>query len=305
MTPARLAPRAVHGILLLDKPPGITSNAALQRAKRLFRAAKAGHTGSLDPLATGLLPICFGEATKLCGYLLAADKRYVGRARLGVATTTGDAEGEPVAQSDPSKLTRQQVEAAAHGLLGEQQQVPPMYSAVKRQGRPLYRLAREGIEVERRSRPIRIHALSITGFGGGHFDFDLRCSKGTYVRTLIEDLAALVGQRAHLVQLRRLELDGQAGVAMVDFGSLDAAAAGGPAALDRFLLPPGAALAGWPQVTADPARAFYLQRGQAVRFAGAPQCGEVAVVDIDGKLLAIGEIDAEGLVAPRRLLARH
>lgn len=305
MPRTRTERRSIDGILLLDKPSGITSNAALQRVKALFQAAKAGHTGSLDPLATGLLPICFGEATKLSGYLLSADKRYAGRAWLGVKTDTADAQGVPVARSDPRGLTRQALEAAFSRMLGEQRQIPPMYSAIKREGQALYRLARRGVEVAREPREILIHELRLTAFDGDGFEFEVRCSKGTYVRTLVEDLAAAVGQYAHLERLRRLALGGLDGRDMVTLAQLQTTAAEhGIAALDRYLLPPLTALAGWPRIVADAARAFYLRQGQPVRFAAAPNAGPVAVVDEEGAVFAIGEVAADGRVAPRRILHR-
>jgi tRNA pseudouridine55 synthase len=298
----RLPRRAVHGIVLLDKPLGLSSNAALQRVKRLYRAAKAGHTGSLDPLASGLLPLCFGEATKLSAYLLDADKTYRGRALLGVATTTGDAEGEPAKQSDASGVTRADLENAIPRLLGAVRQVPPMYSALKRGGRPLYELARAGIEVERAPRDIVIHELRILSFVDRVFEFEVRCSKGTYVRTLAEDWAAAIGQVAHLVGLRRIGLGPFGEVDMVPIEQLEQAAAEGEVALNRYLQPPAVAVAGWPRAVADAALARTLACGQAVRIVGAPQHGRLAVFDEAGILLGLAEIDAEGRVAPRRWL---
>jgi tRNA pseudouridine55 synthase len=292
----------VHGIVLLDKPLGLSSNAALQRVKRLYRAAKAGHTGSLDPLASGLLPLCFGEATKLSAYLLDADKTYRGRALLGVATTTGDAEGEPVKQSDASGVTRADLENAIPRLLGAVRQVPPMYSALKRDGRPLYELARAGIEVERAPRDIVIHELRILSFVDCVFEFEVRCSKGTYVRTLAEDWAAAIGQAAHLVGLRRIGLGPFGEADMVPIEQLEQAAEEGEAALNRYLRPPAVAVAGWPRAVADAAQARTLACGQAVRIAGAPPRGRLAVFDEAGALLGLAEIDAEGRVAPRRWL---
>ena len=181
----RLIRRPVHGILLLDKPLGLSSNQALQQVKRLLRAEKAGHTGSLDPLATGMLPLCFGQATKLCGLLLESDKRYLATARFGERTATGDAEGEVIARSDASLLTPQGLQQAVARFIGVIEQVPPMYSALKRDGRPLYELAREGLEVERAPRKVQIHALQMGRFEPASCEFDIRCSKGTYIRTLI------------------------------------------------------------------------------------------------------------------------
>ncbi len=221
MQKARAPRRKVDGILLLDKPLGLSSNTALQIVRRLYNADKAGHTGSLDPLATGLLPVCLGEATKLCGYLLDADKRYRARVRLGARTSTGDGEGEVVATSDAALVSRADLEAAIPRFLGEIEQVPPMYSALKRDGEPLYRLARAGIEVERAPRRVHIRELRVLDFDGLHFDFEVACSKGTYVRTLAEDWAAAVGQQAHLSALRRTGLEPFDASAMVALEPLE------------------------------------------------------------------------------------
>jgi tRNA pseudouridine55 synthase len=298
----RIPRRPVHGILLFDKPLGLSSNDALQRVKRLFRAEKAGHTGSLDPLASGMLPICFGQATKLCGQLLESDKRYIARLRLGEKTATGDAEGEVVARSEVSGLTREALEAAIPAFTGPITQVPPMYSALKHQGQRLYELAREGIEIERQPRAVTIHELRLTAFGGGECEIDVRCSKGTYIRTLAEDLAAAVGSCAHLVGLRRTAVAPFEGQPLA-WEALEALARQGEAALDACLLDPALALRDWPQVRVEQARAHYLSRGQAVRIAGAPGNGRLAVLDEAGRLLCLAEIDADGLVAPRRWLA--
>lgn len=276
----------------------------MQRIKHLYRAAKAGHTGSLDPLATGLLPICLGEATKLSGYLLDANKSYRARAAVGTRTTTADAEGEVVERSDASRLTRQELEQALPRFTGEILQRPPMYSALKYQGERLYKLARAGREVDRPERRVLIHELRLTGFGPGFFELDLRCSKGTYVRTLIEDLAAAVGQCAHVAALRRLESGPFREPEMRTLEDLEALAKQGPAALDAVLLPPLAGLAGWPQLKVDSGRAFYLSRGQPVRAAAAPASGPVAVTDESGRLLGIAEMNADGLLAPKRWLAQ-
>jgi len=295
--------REVSGILLLDKPAGLSSNAALQKVKRLYQAAKAGHTGSLDPLATGLLPICLGQATKLSGFLLEGDKRYEVRARVGEKTTTGDAEGEVTATSDASLLTRDALETALPRFTGDLLQRPPMYSALKHQGRRLYEIAREGGDVERPERPVRIHALRLTGFDARGFELEVHCSKGTYVRTLVEDLAAAVGQCAHVAALRRTGAAPFDASGMRTPEQLEQAAAQGLDALDALLLPTADALGGWPRVQVDADRAFYLSRGQPVRVAAAPREGLLAVLDESGRLLGIGEIDPDGRVAPRRWMA--
>lgn len=304
--PVRQPRRAVDGIVLLDKPLGISSNAALQRVKRLFRAEKAGHTGALDPLATGLLPVCLGEATKLSAYLLDADKTYRATVRVGVATETGDAEGHPVRQSDASLLDRAQLVAAIPRFLGEIEQVPPMYSALKREGRPLYELARAGQVVDREARRVTIYSLRVIDFEPGQFCFEVRCSKGTYVRTLAEDWAAAVGQAAHLSGLRRVAAGPFDELAMVAMETLEKAGENGLAALDAHVLSPAAAVAGWPRVVVDAGAQQRLSHGQPVVLPGTPGSpGLVAVMDPLGRLLGLAERDVEGRVAPKRwLMAR-
>lgn len=216
--------RDVSGIVLLDKPAGITSNAALQTVKRLFRARKAGHTGSLDPLATGLLPICLGEATKLSGFLLDADKRYRTEIRLGVTTTTGDAEGETLRVREVADLDRARVAEAVARFTGEIEQIPPMHSALKRNGMPLYKLARQGIEVERAPRPVVIHALELVRCEADRIELDVRCSKGTYIRVLAEDIGEALGCGAHVGALRRTGVGGFDAGRMVALETLRAVA---------------------------------------------------------------------------------
>ncbi|HUR40542.1 MAG TPA: tRNA pseudouridine(55) synthase TruB [Verrucomicrobiae bacterium] len=296
--------RDVSGILVLDKPPGLTSNAALQRVRRLFQADKGGHTGSLDPLATGLLPICLGEATKLSGHLLDADKRYVVRASVGACTSTADAEGEVVRRSEPALLTREALEQALAAFRGPILQRPPMYSALKHKGRRLYELAREGVEVERPARPVTISGLALRAFEPGSFELDVRCSKGTYIRSLVEDLAAATGQCAHVASLRRLAAGPFGESQMVSAEHLEQVAEQGLAALDALLLEPLAGVADWRRVVVDEARSLRLSQGQAVALdqAGGMQSGAVAIVDEAARLLGLGEVDANGRLAPRRWL---
>jgi tRNA pseudouridine55 synthase len=294
--------RAVTGILVLDKPAGMSSNAALQHVKRLYRADKAGHTGALDPLATGVLPICLGQATKLSGYLLDADKRYHARAAVGSCTTTGDAEGEITRRSDPDALTRDQLEAVLPRFTGEIRQRPPMYSALKRDGRPLYELAREGIEVDRAERAVRIEGLALTGFEPGAFELDVRCSKGTYIRTLVEDLAAAAGHCAHVATLRRVEAGPFGPADLVTAETLERAAEAGPEALDALLLPPLAGLASWRRVEVGETTARQLAHGQAVEGPAGPP-GLVAVTGVGGVLLGIAEQGGDGALTPRRWMS--
>lgn len=306
MSGAGRAPRRdVDGILLLDKPLGISSNRALQEVRRLFRADKAGHTGSLDPLATGLLPVCFGEGTKLSGVLLDSDKRYLATARVGVRTSTGDAEGQPVAHSDPALLDPLALSTACRRLTGPILQVPPMYSALKHEGRRLYEIARSGREVDREARPVRIHELNVVSHTQDQWVLDVRCSKGTYIRTLVEDLAALVGQCAHLIALRRTEVDPFGGGLMHTLEDVERLAEAGDESLDQALLPLVCAVVGWPQVVLPDAILTRMSRGQAVAAAsavGLPEQTDIAVVNQAGRLLALARRDDQGLLAPRRWL---
>ena len=244
----RIARRAVHGVLLLDKPLGLSSNDALQKAKRLFRAEKAGHTGTLDPLATGLLPLCFGAATKFSQVSLDADKRYRASVKLGVTTTTADAEGEVLQRADVN-VTREMVQVACTQLCGEIDQLPPMFSALKRDGKPLYEYARAGIEVERETRRVTLHSIVIAGLEDQGEDdtwtLDVHCSKGTYIRTLAEDIGKLLGCGAHLAGLRRT---GSGALTLQGAVTLDQLAAMTEAERDAHLLAADALLADWPLV---------------------------------------------------------
>jgi len=295
--------RAVVGVLLLDKPVGWTSNAALQAVKRLYRAKKAGHTGSLDPLASGLLPICLGEATKLSGLLLDADKAYRFTCRLGVTTATGDAEGEVLATRPVGALSRERIEAALRGFIGPIRQLPPMYSAVKRAGQPLYKLARQGIEVERTPREVTVRELRLVRQDAEELEFELRCSKGTYVRALAADLGEALGCGAHVSALRRTAVEPYDADRMVALEALREAAEQGLAALDRWLLPPDSAVAGLPAVSVSGDAAFYVRQGQPVLVPRAPTRGRVRLYEGERRFLGIGEILDDGRVAPRRLLA--
>lgn len=298
----RIVRRCVDGILLLDKPLGLSSNQALQAARRIFQAEKAGHTGSLDPLATGTLPVCFGEATKLCGLLLDSDKAYSAKVRLGSRTTTGDAEGEVIETSDASALTLDDFGRVRERFLGPIQQVPPMYSALKRDGRPLYELARAGQEVDRDPRDVVIHELELGPLQDGELELSVVCSKGTYIRTLVEDLAAALGQCAHLSALRRTRVDPFGGAATWTLDRLQDMARDGTEALDRALLPLSAAVVGWPQVQVTEGILRRMSRGQAIACprAGLGTAADVAVMDLGGVLKAVGRIGPDGLLWPRR-----
>ena len=294
--------RPVDGLVLLDKPVGWTSNAALQAVKRLYRAKKAGHPGSLDPLASGLLPLCLGEATKLSGLLLNADKSYRFTCRLGVITATGDAEGEVLATRPVGPLSREQIEAALRRFTGPIQQIPPMYSAVKRDGQPLYKLARQGIEVERAPREVTVHELRLLRQDAEELECELRCSKGTYVRTLAADLGEALGCGAHVSALRRTAVEPYDAARMVTLDALRERAERGLAALDEWLLPPDSAVANWPAVSVSGDSAFYLRQGQPVLVPRAPSQGWLRLYQEGRQFLGIGEILDDGRVAPRRLL---
>lgn len=291
-------------MFLLDKASGITSNAALQEVRRVFRARKAGHTGSLDPLATGLLPLCFGEATKFAGHLLDSPKAYDVAIKLGERTNTGDAEGEVVESRPVPELDQAVLGAVLASFLGEQWQVPPMYSALKHGGRRLYEIARSGEEVERPPRRIYLHALDLLSLEVNLLSLHVGCSKGTYVRTLAEDIAARLGTVGHVTGLRRTEVGGfQLGSAHRLEDLQARLASGGEAAIDEWLLPVDAALAGEPALKLDPEPAHRLRQGNPVIVAGPPGA-RVRLLDPSGAFMGTGRMDALGRqVAPERLLA--
>ena len=298
----RVAWRDIDGLLLLDKPLGLSSNQALQRARRLFRAAKAGHTGSLDPLATGMLPICFGQATKVCAYLLDSDKVYTATLRLGARTATGDAEGEVVeTRPVPASLD---LAAAAAALTGVIRQVPPMYSALKVDGERLYALARAGLDVEREAREVTIHALRAMLLADGDVGLHVHCSKGTYVRTLGEDFAARLGTVGHLASLRRDWVAPFAHASMHTLETLEAAIDGG-AETAGLLLPTEAALPHWPMVELSADAETAIRHGRSVPSGLDPSAeGRDVRLHAAGRLLALGHIAAGSVtVAPLRLLA--
>ncbi|MCG6862439.1 MAG: tRNA pseudouridine(55) synthase TruB [Chromatiaceae bacterium] len=297
--------RNVSGILLLDKPQGMTSNDALQRVKRLYKAAKAGHTGSLDPLATGLLPVCLGGATKFSSFLLDADKRYRVRVRLGITTTTADAEGEVIRTESADRVREQDLRTALKSFLGPIEQLPPMYSAVKHKGERLYKLARRGIEVERTPRVVNIIRLELRGFEPPELEMDVHCSKGTYVRTLAADLGEVLGCGGHVIALRRTGV-GPYVESEIGFVTLEEverqAATEDMDVLDALLLPLESALGHWPPVRLSEDAAFYLRQGQAVLVPQAPTQGLVRLYDPSQKFIGVGCILDDGKVQPKRLL---
>lgn len=297
----RRSGRNVQGILLLNKPIGMTSNAALQRVKRLFQAQKAGHTGSLDPLADGLLPVCFGAATKVSAFLLDADKRYWVRIKLGVTTTTADSEGEVVETRPVSGIGEPDLQQVLRRFEGEIEQIPPMYSALKHKGERLYKLAREGVEVEREPRRITIYSLKLLAYDAPEFELEVHCSKGTYVRVLAEDIGEALGCGAHVTALRRTGVGPYGEEGMVAMEALERGAVEGPETLDALLLPIESAMGQWPEVRLSPDSSFYLRQGQPVLVPNAPVEGWVRLYDADG-FIGVGEILDDGRVAPRRLM---
>ncbi|MDN5865061.1 MAG: tRNA pseudouridine(55) synthase TruB [Gammaproteobacteria bacterium] len=289
----------VQGILLLDKPEGLTSTQALNRAKHALGARRGGHTGSLDPLATGILPLTFGEATKLSAYLLNAGKSYRAEARLGVATETGDADGAVRTEAPVPRLKKAAVDQVLDRFRGEIEQVPPMYSALKHKGERLYEIARRGEVVERRPRPVTIEELRLTALKPDGMTLELRCSKGTYVRTLVEDIAEALGTCGHVVALRRTAVAGfdEGRDPWVTLAELETAEA--PRAL---LMPPDSALRERPALHLGGDLTHFLRHGQPVIVPQAPTEGFIRLYDEEGRFFGVGEMIDDGRIAPRRLL---
>ena len=290
--------RDIHGILLLDKPVGYSSNQAVQKVRWLFQARKAGHTGTLDPFATGMLPICLGEASKTAAFMLDAEKTYEARARLGIATETGDIEGDVLREEALPQIDAAKIEQAMQCFRGPIDQVPPMYSALKHHGQPLYKLAREGKVVERAPRPVTIHELDCIGWEPPDLVFRARCSKGTYIRTLAEDLAETLGSCAHLRALRRLEVSPFSGAGMVTLEELEARVeAGDP---ESLLLPVDAGLEAWPVIYLDEASATSFKHGNPVETDG--EEGPVRVYGPGEQLLGLGEIGSNNTLKAKRVM---
>jgi tRNA pseudouridine55 synthase len=294
------------GILLLDKPRGLSSNGALQRVRRLLAGEKAGHAGSLDPLATGMLPICLGEATKIVGDIIEAAKRYRFAIALGARTATADGEGEAIEEAAVPALTRAGVAAVLAGFVGPRTQVPPMYSALKQGGTPLYRLARAGLSVERAARTIELHELTLLGLGPRSLELETRCSKGTYVRVLAEEIAAALGTVGHVSALRRLSVEPFGAEPMQTLESLERTCAAGGV---PSLLPADYPLRHLPAVRLPAADAARLRKGQAVsapvpaaEHPGACEGGRLRLYDEAGSFLGIGVAAGPATVRPRRLL---
>lgn len=312
MSRPRRRGRDVHGVLLLDKPQGVSSNDVLQKVKRIFNANRAGHTGALDPLATGMLPICLGEATKFSQYLLDSDKRYRVIARLGERTDTSDADGN-VVQTRPVSFTQAELDRALESFRGETLQVPSMFSALKHQGRPLYEYARQGIEIVREPRPITVYELQFIRWEGDELELEIHCSKGTYIRTIIDDLGEKLGCGAHVIMLRRVQVARYPYERMVTLEQLngllaEATEAGLPleTQLDPLLLPMDSPAADFPEVNLLSAVAAYFKQGQPVQASNVPAQGLVRVTEGEArKFIGMAEIADDGRVAPRRLVVEY
>ncbi|WP_434997933.1 tRNA pseudouridine(55) synthase TruB [Pectobacterium brasiliense] len=309
MSRPRRRGRDIHGVLLLDKPQGVSSNDVLQKVKRIFNANRAGHTGALDPLATGMLPICLGEATKFSQYLLDSDKRYRVIARLGQRTDTSDADGN-VIEERAIGFSATDLEQALEGFRGTTQQVPSMYSALKYQGRKLYEYARQGLTVPREAREITVYELQFIRWEGDELELEIHCSKGTYIRTIIDDLGEKLGSGAHVIYLRRLQVATYPTERMVTLEQLAALSEQAQTqelplsqSLDPLLMPMESPVIDFPEVNLTPVVAGYLKLGQAVQAANVPSNGMVRITEGDEhKFIGMGEIDSDGRVAPRRLV---
>ncbi|AKH90157.1 tRNA pseudouridine(55) synthase TruB [Edwardsiella tarda] len=309
MSRPRRRGRDINAVLLLDKGQGMSSNDVLQKVKRIYNANKAGHTGALDPLATGMLPICLGEATKFSQFLLDADKRYRVVARLGQRTDTSDADGQVVSER-PVMFDEAALAQALAGFRGAGRQVPSMYSALKYQGRPLYEYARQGIAVPREARDITVYELRFIRWEGDELELEIHCSKGTYIRTIIDDLGEVLGCGAHVIVLRRLQVSGYPSERMVTLEQLQALLAQAEAQgiaprtlLDPLLLPMDTAAAHLPEVNLSELVAGYVQLGQAVQTPGLPPQGMVRITVGESRcFIGVGEVDDQGRLAPRRMV---
>ena len=294
--------RSISGIIVLDKAVGLSSNKALQEVKWLFEANKAGHTGSLDPLATGVLPLCLGEATKVSQFLLNSDKRYRARIKLGIRTDSADSEGQVIAQCDEVNVSREQVEQALQSFKGETQQIPPMHSALKVDGVPLYKLAREGKTIPREARSICVYELELTDFQGDEIELEITCSKGTYIRTIADDLGQDLGCGAHIIALRRLQAGAFTEADCVSTDALrEVKEKHGMDRLDQNLIPMDRAIEGLPEVNLPNIAASQFKNGQSVLVRHLPEEGLVRLYE-EEQFIGIGCIDDDGKVAPKRLI---
>lgn len=290
----------LDGIVLIDKPLGLSSNTALQKTKRIFNARKAGHTGSLDPLATGVLPICFGEATKISSFLLDSNKRYTTTIQLGHTRTTGDMEGEIVESRAVPELNSDLIETVLSKFRGDVDQVPPMHSALKHEGTPLYKLARQGITIERKVRHIKIFELTALGFTTDTLTLDVHCSKGTYIRTLAQDIGEALGCGSHLIDLRRTEVEPFGGYPIYTLEQLTELASKNE--LSQTLLPIDAAIPHWPSLTLTQEQAENICMGRRVEHDKIPDSDSIRLYRDNGNFLGIGQLHESGLLAAKRLL---
>jgi tRNA pseudouridine55 synthase len=290
--------RAVSGVLLLDKPYGFSSNQALQKVKWLYQAQKAGHTGTLDPLATGVLPICLGEATKFAQHLTDENKTYVATVKFGVTTTTGDIEGDVVSQVD-CHVTREDVERVLPQFMGEITQVPPMYSALKVNGKPLYEYARDGVELERKPRQVTIHTLRVLGCADNSAEIEVCCSKGTYIRTLGEDIGKALQAGAHLTALRRTATATYQIAHTVTIEALEQMTA---EQRDALLLPVDTAITALPKILLQEDAAYYFKQGNPVWVSGSIPSGELRIYSEAGLFLGLGFQQRDGRIAPKRVV---
>ena len=303
MSKPRKRGRDIHGVFLLDKPQGMSSNDIMQKVKRIFQANKAGHTGALDPLATGMLPICLGEATKFSQFLLDADKRYLVTAKLGERTDTSDAEGQ-IVETREVKVKTPEILTALEQFRGDILQVPTMFSALKHNGKPLYEYARQGITVEREARPITIFELNFIEYNAPYLTLEVHCSKGTYIRTLVDDLGEVLGCGAHVTMLRRTAVADYPTEKMLDWNALQSLAAQQDLALlDALLLPMDTAVAKLPTLTLDESEAQGIGCGQRVKFNNPNSLqGQVRLFSHENRFLGVAVIDENNVIRPQRLV---
>lgn len=298
--------RDLTGILIVDKPSGVSSNRVLQIVKRLFQANKAGHTGTLDPLASGVLPVCLGEATKLSTYLLDADKRYQVTCQLGIATNSGDSDGEVIAEKPLPAFDAESLQRLLQNFTGQQTQIPPMFSALKHQGQPLYKLARQGIEIERKARQINIYDLQLLAVSHDSFTLEVACSKGTYIRTLVQDIAAAMGSCGHVSMLRRTTAAGYDLSQAVPLATLETLAEQADITLlDGKLSAAFEALPDWPPIKLDRQQTRQLYFGQPIAYAETATAANIRLLADNGEFVGLGQIDANGEITAKRLFVRQ
>lgn len=303
MSKPRKRGRDIHGVFLLDKPQGMSSNDIMQKVKRIFQANKAGHTGALDPLATGMLPICLGEATKFSQFLLDADKRYLVTAKLGERTDTSDAEGQ-IVETREVKVKTPEILTALEQFRGDILQVPTMFSALKHNGKPLYEYARQGITVEREARPITIFELNFIEYNAPYLTLEVHCSKGTYIRTLVDDLGEALGCGAHVTMLRRTAVADYPTEKMLDWNTLQALAEPQDLSLlDALLLPIDTAVAKLPALTLNESQTQSIGFGQRIKFDNSNRLqGQVRLFSHENRFLGVAVIDENNVIRPQRLV---